>query len=162
MVLASRLPNLVRGFVRMPRARKRLLAESTWFLLRAAWLVRRRPFRTYAPSLGQVHSGEFMDRSDNQPLIHAVAEIRWALKRVNRLAGGRFTCLMLAMAGQRLLHRRGLAATLVLGVRPEGGVGDDPFGAHAWLRAGDQVVIGQEECAGHTAVASYFLGPRAP
>lgn len=160
MVISYRLPTRLQRFASMPRTRKQLLAESSFFLLRAAWLVRRRPFRTYAPGLGVLHPGEFIDMANDPPSADSLLEVSWALKRVNRAAGGRFTCLMLAMSGQRLLNRRGYAATLVLGVRPDGGVGDDPFGAHAWLRAGDQVVIGREEQSGHTAVASYHSTPQ--
>ena len=65
---------------------------------------------------------------------------RWALKRVNQLARGRFTCL-------------------VLSVRPDKGADDDPFGAHAWLRAGPYIVIGKEERAGHIPMVSYHSGP---
>ena len=67
-------------------------------------------------------------------------EFRWALKRVNQLARGRFTCL-------------------VLGARPDKGADDDPFGAHAWLRAGPYIVIGKEERAGHIPMVSYHSGP---
>lgn len=148
----------LRNFMALPRARKRLLAEVAVALLHAAWLVRRRPFRSYAGRLGQPSAGEYVDPMTDLP-APVLADLRWALWRINLLAGGRFTCLMLAMAGKRVLNRRGLANTLVLGVRPDGGAGEDPFGAHAWLRAGPHVVVGMQERAGHIPVASYHSGP---
>ena len=148
-----------RNFLVLPHARKRLLAEAAAALLSAWWLVRRKPFRRYARTLGQPHPGEFDDVANHDMPPQSLGQIRWALQRINRLAGGRFTCLMLGIAAKRMLDRRGLANTLVLGVRPDKGAGDDPFGAHAWLRAGRYVVIGLEERAGHIPVASYHSDP---
>jgi len=144
-----------RNFMALPRPRRRLLLEAATVLLHAWWQVRRRPFRAYAATLGQAHPGEYVDSVNTDMPPQPLGQVRWALHRLNRLAGGRFTCLMLGMAAKRLLDRRGLANTLVLGVRPEKGDGTDPFGAHAWLRAGPYVVIGLEERAGHIPVASY-------
>ena len=108
----------------LPRPRRRLLLEAANALLHAWWLVRRRPFRAYAATLGQAHPGEFVDTANADMPPQPLGQVRWALHRLNRLAGGRFTCLMLAIAGKRLLDRRGLANTLVLGVRPgTGGLG---------------------------------------
>lgn len=151
-----------RNFLRLPRARKRLLAEAAAALVAARWTVRRRPFRSYAAALGQAHPGEFVDAAHADMAPQPLGRIRWALLRVNRLAGGRFTCLMLAIAAKRMLNRRGLPNTLVLGVRMDNPVGDDPFAAHAWLRAGRYTVVGVEERAGHVAVASYHSAPPAP
>ena len=111
-------------------------------------------------TLGQAYPGEFVDEANHDMAPQPLAEPRWALRRINKLAGGRFTCLMMAIAGKRLLDRRGLPNTLVLGVRPDKGDGDDPFGAHAWLRAGPFVVLGLEERAGHIPVTSYHSAPQ--
>lgn len=145
----------------MPRSRKWLLARALWALLGAWWVVRRRPFRAYSASLGTASSGEFIDTANADMPARPLGELRWALNRLNRLAGGRYTCLMLAIAGKRLLNRQGLANTLVLGVNPRKGAEGDPFGAHAWLRAGRYVVVGLEERAGHIPVASYHSDPRS-
>ncbi len=139
----------------LPRIRKRLLLEAALGLSSALWLVRRKPFRAYVATLGQAHPGEYVDTAMPVIATRPLGQVRWALRHVNRLARGRFTCLMLAIAGKRMLNRRGLANTLVLGVRPDKGDEGDPFGAHAWLRAGPYVIIGEEERAGHIPVASY-------
>lgn len=96
---------------------------------------------------------------DQDAPVQLLGEVRWALQRINVLAGGRFTCLMLGIAAKRMLSRRGLANTLVLGVRPDKGAGEDPFGAHAWLRVGHYVVMGLEEREGHIPVTSYHSKP---
>lgn len=66
-----------------------------------------------------------------------------------------FTCLMRAIAGQRLLARHGIESGIVLGVQL------DPSGAapkaHAWLRVGQYVITGGEERAGYHAVTELRL-----
>lgn len=150
----------LRNFLTRSRGDKALLAEAAGELALAWWRVRRQPFRRYASRLGAARPGEYHDPDPPALPRGELVRLRWALERLNRLAHGRFTCLMLAMAGQRLLVRRGQAATLVLGVRPGGGAAPgEALGAHAWLCVGPQVVLGADERAGHIAVASYHATP---
>ena len=51
----------------------------------------------------------------------------------------RSTCLVQALAARRWLARRGVASELVLGARKPGGAELD---AHAWLKAGERIVVG--------------------
>lgn len=150
----------LRNFLTRSRADKALLAEAAAELALAWWRVRSQPFRAYAPGLGPSQPGEALDPAPPALPAQDLARLRWALERLDRLAGGRFTCLMLAMAGQRMLVRRGQAGTLVLGVRPGGGAAPgEALGAHAWLCAGAQVVVGAAERARHIPVASYRAAP---
>lgn len=150
----------VLAFFRLPKTRKALLLEAFRELLFARSLVYNQPFRTYASTLGDAHPNEFFDIVHQDEPVQLLSDVRWALQRINVLARGRFTCLMLAIAAKRMLSRRELANTLVLGVRPDQGSGEDPFGAHAWLRVGRYVVVGLEEREGHIPVASYHSKPR--
>ncbi len=155
----TRVIRRIRNFLGLARSRKRLLAEVTLELLRAAWIVRRRPFQSYVTSLGQAKPGDFVDESlEDLPIGH-LRDLHWALTRVNRAARGRFTCLMLAMAGKRVLDRRKVPNSLVLAARPDRGADNDPFGAHSWLRSGRFVVIGAEESVGHIPLVSYHSSP---
>lgn len=61
-------------------------------------------------------------------------------------------CLVRALAAAAMLHRRGVPATVVIGVRHA------PFGAHAWLVVGGQVVLGDEDRAGHVPLWSGRVG----
>ena len=142
---------------RLSPARRAVARAAAVELLRAWAFVRFRPFAAYAPRLGTATSGdpEWEWEGDARPLV----EVRWAVKRWNRAAGGRFTCLMQAMAAQELLSRRGVPSSVVLGVKP-GVRGSDPT-AHAWLRVGPWVVLGGEERDGHLAVASYRRAVRS-
>jgi hypothetical protein len=72
---------------------------------------------------------------------------------------GPSTCLAQALAAGLLLRRRGIDATLYLGVA-RNATERDGFEAHAWLRSGPLVLTGAEN-ARYAAVASYRTGRRA-
>lgn len=57
------------------------------------------------------------------------------------------TCLARALAGARLLHGKGLQASITLGVArgSAGGMGGDPVLAHAWLDHAEVTVSGAQE-----------------
>jgi hypothetical protein len=59
-----------------------------------------------------------------------------AVVRVLRPLPVESRCLMRSLVLTRLLSRRGIGSTLVIGVRP----GSD-FGAHAWVESGDRPLL---------------------
>lgn len=143
--------------IRQPRARRRLVAEAARELIRAWWLVRFREFRSYAGRLGAAHPAGFSTEFALDDTA-TLRDIRWAVEAINRTVGGRFTCLMQAMAGKAMLNRRGVENTLVLGAklkRDETESGDAPMAAHAWLRVGRVVLLGGEASIGYVPVTSY-------
>ncbi len=68
-----------------------------------------------------------------------VEQVAFAIPRVAHRVPWRADCLVQALAGERWLRRRGVAAQIVIGVRK-----DDlgALDAHAWLEAGGHVVTG--------------------
>jgi hypothetical protein len=143
--------------IRQSSARRRLVREAGVELVRAWWLVRFREFRTYAPALGESRPGTFETEALHDDL-RLLRDVRWAVEAVNRTVGGRFTCLMLAMAGKAMLNRRGVENTLILGAKIDRSApaqGAEPIAAHAWLRAGPVVLLGGEASAGFVPVTSY-------
>lgn len=143
--------------LKQSRYRRRLVLEAGRSLLRAWWLVRFREFRCYAGELGEPHPGAFLSEALHGD-ISFLRDVRWAIDALNRTAGGRFTCLMQAMAGKAILNRHGVANTLILGAklkRGEDGLDGDAMAAHAWLRAGPVVLLGGEASVGFVPVTSY-------
>lgn len=143
----------LRKFYRLSLARKIMLMETA-FLLPWAWvLVRALPFRYWSRGLGKPTPGEA------DPSVTATdkrtRDICWAAMAINNAAGGRFTCLMLAMTAQWMLNRRRISNSLVLGTRTEQGADNRlAMKAHAWLRVGTRVVLGQHG-GQYTAVSSF-------
>ncbi len=144
----------VTGFLRPGTGRKRLLFEASVLLCLSLLLVRLVPFRRWSGHLGMPTepAGE-ATRTEHVELLREVAR---AVDRVNRAAGGRFTCLMQAVTGKLMLNRRRIGNTLVLGVRTvprERGV---EIAAHAWLSSGAIIVLGGEGHTQYTVVSRHY------
>lgn len=110
-----------------------LLASALLFVLPAGltlrWLRRRRQ-----PDIGRT------------PGAHSLGACRRAAGRIDRLAN-RFPnpprCLARALAAWMLLARRGIGAEIRFGVARE----DGALRAHAWLLAGETILLGGDRAA---------------
>jgi len=128
---------------RRSRLEQRLLLEAFVLLGMARLLVLCVPFRQLARTLGQ-HM-----RESAQDVAAPEEELAVLVGRAVQSAANNTpwesVCLPQAVAGQWMLKRRRIAATLYLGVmkaeqKPE------QLAAHAWLRCGSKILTG---AAGH-------------
>ena len=80
-----------------------------------------------------------MPRPDLAAQEHACTAVARALPPLVRRVPWRADCLVQALAGQRMLLRRGIASRIVVGTarHPDG-----RFESHAWLVCGESVVLG--------------------
>lgn len=67
------------------------------------------------------------------------------------------TCLSSALALQRLLAANGHDSELHIGVAGDGGA----FAAHAWLERDGRILIGEDDRARYTRLASWTTSPAA-
>ncbi len=79
-------------------------------------------------------------RVDDSATLEVIEIVRDAIVRAS-LRVPRATCLIQAVSGWYLLHRRGIEATVRIGVQKD----EQAFSAHAWLRVGDSIVIGGDD-----------------
>lgn len=129
-----------------------LALEAFAFLCVAKAVVMLVPFRRYAPRLGR---SEAETPAAISPADRRVAvKISWAVQAVARHVSLGFVCLPQALAAQRMLRRRRLPNTIYFGVSLIAPQQDDMM-AHAWIRAGDKIVTGEREIAGHVVVAKF-------
>lgn len=144
-----------RSLMRLTPGRRALFAEALVNLSHAWFLVRTRPFDSWSHRLGTSMAADAAPAA--YPPMPVLRDVRWAARKVNRMFGGRFTCLMMAMAGKAMLNRRHVPNDLVLGVRLQRDASSaaNPIAAHAWLCVGDIVLLGDEERPGHVPIASY-------
>ena len=78
-------------------------------------------------------------RAPSQAQADVIARVAFIVPRVGASLPWRSDCLVQALAARRWLAGHGIGSDICIGVRkPE----DDEFGAHAWLKVGDQVVTG--------------------
>ena len=78
-----------------------------------------------------------------------IDDVSFAIPRMGARVPWRSDCLVQALAAQRWLRNRGVATSLVIGVRKPTPA---DFEAHAWLMAGDRVVAGGEVSSYHTVL----------
>lgn len=102
--------------------------------------------------------GKAMQETAHEPLSpeneRKARGVRDAIAAASRHTFWESKCLARAVAGQRMLKRRGIGSTLYLGT----GRGEDGgLAAHAWLRAGTCYVTGSEEMRRFTAVSMFAV-----
>ncbi|QJQ94021.1 MULTISPECIES: lasso peptide biosynthesis B2 protein [Halomonadaceae] len=146
-----------RRFRQLSANRKLMLLEAAALLPVAWFMVRALPFRWWSHRLGSSTPGESDPRQHASVGASASAsEISRSVQIINRLAFGRFTCLMLAMAAQWMLNRRKISSSLVLGTLTERSDDDRlVMKAHAWLRVNAQTVLGHHN-GRYTPITSYL------
>jgi hypothetical protein len=134
-------------FFALPAGERRLFVEAALSLLAMRLMLALLPFR-WALLLLRVAP----DNSGSGRI--AAAEAAAIGRAIARAAGAvpfRAVCLQQAFAALLMLRRRGLAATVNLGLaRDSGGLA-----AHAWCRSGEVTVTGAETASGFVAVAAF-------
>jgi hypothetical protein len=138
-------------YARLLRAQRAGTVEALLELVRAYVFVRILGWPRYSRSLGTPLPGNPVFTWDGD-ISEAVAICR-AVDRWRRIAPSAATCLIRAIAAQRMLTRRDVPNALVLGVRI------DPqrqeMTAHGWVRVGGHVVVGADEMTGYHPVAHF-------
>lgn len=130
-----------RRYRALPPARRRLLREAlaSLFLARAALAFV--PFRRLAAGLGEMDTDSVAEIPEAEGQV--AADIAWAIQATASRVPWDSRCLAQAMAGYRMLWKRGIPSTVYFGVKKDP---QAPFSAHAWLRCGAFIVTGE---AGH-------------
>ncbi|EIT86523.1 hypothetical protein A374_03094 [Fictibacillus macauensis ZFHKF-1] len=127
-----------------------ILVETLFYV---GWsrLLLLRPFAKVAPSLG-TQSRETMLGQPTATIIPTLETIASSLHIVNRWAPWNTKCLVRAIAGTKMLKRRGIESTLYLGTAKDE---DGQLIAHAWLRSGNFILTGGDEMKKFTVVSKF-------
>jgi Transglutaminase-like superfamily len=85
----------------------------------------------------------------DQSAMTVARRVQWAVRAAARHFPVEFVCFPQTLAAYWMLHRRGLASTIVYGVSrsPRG-----ELLAHTWLEMGDRIVVGGEESEGFAPI----------
>lgn len=153
------LPGAMAAFLHAPMRRKGLAFEAFAELARAR-LLTLLPARIYTAQLGVMCDAEAVDQPDGtaDPDAEWAEEIGRVVERVARSAPFRALCLQQAIAVRRMLARRGLRATVLLGVSRMAADRAEPrngIAAHAWVKVGARVINGDSNLANYTVVARF-------
>ncbi|MFJ8265551.1 lasso peptide biosynthesis B2 protein [Peribacillus asahii] len=138
----------IRSFCKLDTKMKRLLIEA-YIALGWARYRKSKEFSKIAPSLG-----EHMVETTYDSNVHNMAMLRnisSSIQKMSRYTFWESECLVKAMAGMKMLERRGIESTLYLGT------GRDETGliAHAWLRSGNFYISGVNGMEKFTVVAMF-------
>jgi hypothetical protein len=139
-------PDKLARFCAQPLAERLLIAEAAFYLAMARLILLCIPFRKIAPRLAR----QPRDGCDADAITRA--DVRRAVMTAARNVPWQAPCLPQAMAAKYMLARRGFTSTLRFGVGRD--VAGD-FLAHAWLEAGNAVVIGAAGADQVTPIAQF-------
>ncbi|MFF2481815.1 lasso peptide biosynthesis B2 protein [Paenibacillus sp. NPDC058071] len=135
--------------------RFKLLLLEAYGQLGWARMEKAMPFGKIAPSLGKPMAETSCAPAGSIRMAEAESVAR-ALRIAGRFTPWESKCLVTAIAGTRMLRRRGIASTLYLGTAKDERTGG--MKAHAWLRSGDRILTGAEQMDRYTTVAMFASG----
>jgi hypothetical protein len=135
---------LIRRLTRAP-----IILEAFCLLAVAKAALVLLPFRWIQHTISQPGRPSVVDSQD-RITRNVCSAVRVTARRLAPWA----VCLPQALAGHWMLRRRGIASVVCFGVRREPGMSME---AHAWLRALDTVVLGQEVMTEFKPVAQFPL-----
>jgi hypothetical protein len=138
------------SFVRLPRAQRRLLVETTMQLTRASLELRLGPSRRAVTLLGAASDGAAPDDPVDTDAQRDANRVGRTITRVARKAPWHPTCLRQALAARRMLHRRGIPCRVHLGVTDA-----KQLSAHAWVTVGGYIVVGANGSDDATPLAAF-------
>jgi len=136
------------NFVKMDNKLKCLLFEA-YFTLAWARYWKSRDFSKVAAILGkQMSETPYFVNGNNRIILRNISS---AMHMASKYAFWESECLVKAIAGMKMLERRGIDSTIYLGTAK------DVTGliAHAWLRSGTYYLSGKEGMEKFTVVATF-------
>ena len=145
---ASALLHALRSFRRLDPTDRLMLIEASILLGLARLAINMLHFTSIAGRLG---SAVAESRTTEATEAAAISRrVRRAVQRAAAHLPWEFVCLPQAIAAKAMLRRRGVPATIYIGV-----VKQPALAAHAWVRAGDIVVTGERGSAQYTILTSF-------
>ncbi|WP_423409223.1 lasso peptide biosynthesis B2 protein [Heyndrickxia sp. MSNUG] len=143
------IPQKLVTIFNLSRMEKFLFLEAILFLALARFL-KVMPFKRVKRTLGK-HMCESSFQEDPS-VSDTIKSISSAIHIMSRYTFWESQCLVKAIAGMKMLQRRGIESTLYLGTaKDENG----KMIAHAWLRSGSYYVSGAEEMRRFTIVSMF-------
>jgi len=125
-----------RTFLSLHTRDKALFFEALYFQYKAWFLMLFLPFRK------MFNTEDYCNVSEGPANTVILERIRIAISRADTLAFWKNRCLVKSLAAYRMLKRRGIRASLHLGLST--GLGGIPV-AHAWLQVGHFEVVSRGE-----------------
>lgn len=120
--------------MQLPRIQKRIFLESFIYLCYSSWLLKSISFKKVAAKLGEAMTETDTNCSEEEK--RTALEIGKKLKKLSLYTPFRSKCFEQAIALKFLLNKRGIEATIYLGVLKAEEEEEMQMKAHAWTRVG--------------------------
>ena len=135
----------------LPWRDRMLLVETAATMAVASLAIRVMPFRKVVGATARRLAPSASDSGERE-----IARCRWAVEACARRLPWKTVCFQKGLTMQKLLERRRVATALHYGVAQ-----DDEQGlrAHVWVTYRGTAIIGGDEAAGYTCLATF---PRQP
>jgi hypothetical protein len=135
--------------LRLSVSNKLVLVEAFMSLSAASLAIKLLPFRRTVETMSfHARRGEPGPAEQNR----LVAQCRWAVAVWADRVPWRVVCFQRGLTLHLLLRRRGIASLLHYGVAQSK---EEGLRAHVWISVGDRLVMGGEEAAGFTCLATF-------
>lgn len=146
----NRYPSLIIRFFRKPLAEQLIFSEAVFWLALTRMATLILPFKWIARFLGthMVESVRLQSTDQTRRARHVASCIR----AMSRHLPWDCKCLVQAISAKMMLDRRSIPTTLYLGVSKDQ---QDEMIAHAWLRAGNAIVLGGGGLKQFTVVSTF-------
>lgn len=136
------------SFFRFNHQMKFLIIEA-YILLAWARYRKSQDFSKIVPNLGEPMSETTFQGNDHDREV--LRRISKAIHIASKYTFWESECLVKAMAGMKMLEKRGIESTLYLGTAKD----ETGLIAHAWLRSGDFYVSGSKGMETFTVVSTF-------
>lgn len=138
----------IRSLLQLDNQTKLLLLEAYVLL---AWARYRKSRKFSKISLDLGHRMKETSFQLNDRNVKIVKLVSYTIHVASRYTFWESECLVKAMAGMKMLERRGIESTLYLGVAKD----KKGLSAHAWLRSGEFYVSGSDGMENFTVVEKF-------
>lgn len=145
---APRRESVLRKWRRLSHSDRLLLCEAMTVLTIASLAIEILPFRTVARlAAGRMASGAVPDTDR----VSIDRQVRWAVMACARRVPWKAVCFQQGLAAHWMLRRRGIASILYYGAAQKA----DELQTHVWVRDGDTDIVGCENAAGFSVLATF-------
>ncbi len=139
-----------KAFSRKPIHEQQLYFEAALLLIIFRVVIQIVPFRHIVDGLG-MHMTE--SPFDGEPDVYDfLSTLSKCITTWSRLLPCECKCLVQAITAKKMLDLRHIKSTLYLGVKKEEG---NLFCAHAWVRAGNNIITGDNKLEEYTVVSMF-------
>jgi hypothetical protein len=140
-------------FKKIPFRLKLVILETLFFMALARFFILFIPFRRVASIMGKPMC-ETSEEIDPDLLLNT-RQIAWLINKLSSYTPWESKCLVKALTGQIMLKKRKIPCTLYLGMAKDKA---NKLSAHAWLRCGNSIILGENERSGFITVAYFSTG----